>query len=142
MEQLGNNIIKEVIIDGNNFNNIDEFFDEIDKVLTKDLDWKTGHNFNAFHDILKGGFGVHEYDEPILIKWINFQKSKNDFGYDATIKNYRNLLKTCHVSDKNYFKEMLKNAELHMGETLLDIIIDYINNSKKYEHNCKLEIIE
>jgi RNAse (barnase) inhibitor barstar len=142
MKQLGNIVIKEIIIDGNNFNNLDEFFDEIDKVLTKDLAWETGHNFNAFIDILRGGFGVHEYDEPILIKWINFHKSKNDFGYDATIKHYRDLLKTSHISNKKYFEELLKNAELHIGETLLDIIVDYINNSKKYEHNCKLEIVE
>ncbi len=34
------------------------FYDEIDRVLTKDLDWKTGHNLNALNDLLRGGFGV------------------------------------------------------------------------------------
>lgn len=68
------------ILDGNNFNDMEGFYCEIDKLLTKNLDWKTGHNLNAFNDLLRGGFGVHEYGEPITIKWINYNKSKNALG--------------------------------------------------------------
>lgn len=39
----------------------------MDKVLTKGLTWRIGHNFDAFNDLLRGGFGVHEYGEPIVI---------------------------------------------------------------------------
>lgn len=70
---------KETIIDGNNFSNLDEFYDEIDKKFTKDLDFKTGHNLDAFNDILHGGFGVYEYDESVKVIWKNFEKSKKDF---------------------------------------------------------------
>ena len=72
--------MKEIIIDGKNFNNLEGFYNEIDKKLTKNLKWKTGHNLNAFNDLLRGGFGVHEYGEPLLIRWINFSKSKNELG--------------------------------------------------------------
>ena len=51
----------KITIDGNNFVDLDGFFDEMERLLTKDLDWRTGHNFDAFHDLLRGGFGVHEY---------------------------------------------------------------------------------
>lgn len=79
---------KEIIIDASKFNNIEEFYIEIDKVLTKDLNWKTGHNLDAFDDLLYGGFGVHEYDEPITIIWKNTDKSKMDLGlnFDIIIK--------------------------------------------------------
>lgn len=70
---------KEIIIEGNDFSNLDEFYDEIDKKFTKDLDFKTGHNLDAFNDIMHGGFGVYEYDEPVKVIWKNFEKSKNDF---------------------------------------------------------------
>jgi hypothetical protein len=47
-----------IYINGNNFSGMEGFYDEIDRVLTKDLDWKTGHNLNALNDLLRGGFGV------------------------------------------------------------------------------------
>jgi len=75
---------KTIIIDGNNFSDLPSFYDEIDKVLTKDLNWKTGHNLSAFNDLLCGGFGVFKYDQPIKIIWRNFEKSKLDLGVELT----------------------------------------------------------
>ena len=75
----------EITIDGNNFNNLDEFYSEIDKLLTRDLNWKTGHNFDAFNDLLRGGFGVHEDGEEVIVKWINYKKSKKDLGNETPL---------------------------------------------------------
>lgn len=66
-------------IDGANFSDMEGFYNEIDRVLTKDLDWNTGHNLNAFNDLLRGGFGVHDYEEPFKLIWLNSAKSKVDF---------------------------------------------------------------
>ena len=71
---------QEIIIEGKNFSDLGSFYDEIDRVLTKDLDWKTGHNLDGFNDLLRGGFGVYEYEEPIRLTWKNAAKSKNDLG--------------------------------------------------------------
>lgn len=87
--------MKEFILDGNNFNDMESFYNEIDKLLTKDLDWKTGHNLNALNDLLCGGFGVHEYEEPIRIKWINYKKSKKDLG-DEIILNILEIMLDCN----------------------------------------------
>jgi hypothetical protein len=51
---------------------------EIDKGLTRNPDWKTGHNLDAFNNLLSGGFGVHEYHEPIVLIWQNSDKSNVD----------------------------------------------------------------
>ena len=71
---------KTVFINGNNFSTLEGFYSEIDNVLTKDLDWTTGHNFDAFNDLLRGGFGVHEYEEPIKLIWQHSEKSKIDLN--------------------------------------------------------------
>jgi RNAse (barnase) inhibitor barstar len=71
-----------IIINGDNFSDIETFYVEIDNVLTKNLDWKTGHNLNAFNDLLCGGFGVFEYDETVKIIWTNFLKSKQTLGQE------------------------------------------------------------
>ena len=53
---------KKIIINGDNFADLESFYVEIDRVLTKDLDWETGHNLDAFNDLLRGGFGAYEYE--------------------------------------------------------------------------------
>jgi RNAse (barnase) inhibitor barstar len=67
-------------IDGENFSDLEGFYHEIDRVLTKDTDWKTGHNLDALNDLLRGGFGVFEYEEPIGLVWKNYAKSLQELG--------------------------------------------------------------
>lgn len=73
---------KTITINGYNFSDLETFYDEIDNVLTKDLGWKTGHNLNAFNDLLRGGFGIYEYDEPVKIVWTNFSNSRKTLGQE------------------------------------------------------------
>jgi RNAse (barnase) inhibitor barstar len=76
---------KQIItINGDNFSDIETFYDEIDRILTIDLDWKTGHNLNAFNDLLRGGFGVYEYEESVKIIWTKFSKSLKTLGQELT----------------------------------------------------------
>ena len=72
-----------VIIDSDNFTDLESFYDEMDRVLTKDIDWKTGHNLNGFNDLLRGGFGVYDYEEPVKLIWKNISKSRQDLGFDS-----------------------------------------------------------
>ena len=71
--------LKSIVVDGENFETIEGFYDEIDKVLTSELNWATGHNLNALNDLLRGGFGVHEYEENIELIWQAAEKSKRLF---------------------------------------------------------------
>jgi len=72
--------MRELILDGNKFSDLEGFYIEMDKLLTKDLDWETGHNLDALNDLLSGGFGVHEYGEELKIKWLHYEKSKRELG--------------------------------------------------------------
>lgn len=58
---------KIVKIDGNNFSTLKGFYDEVERKLTKNLDWNIGRNLDAFNDVLRGGFGVYEYEEPFKL---------------------------------------------------------------------------
>lgn len=72
----------EYTINGNNFKTMNGFYNEIEKVFTFNLNWRIGRNLDAFNDILRGEFGMHEYGEPILIKWIHYEKSISNLGVD------------------------------------------------------------
>ncbi|MGE5411585.1 MAG: barstar family protein [Clostridiales bacterium] len=80
------------IIDGNNFSDLESFYVEVDRVLTKDINFKTGHNLDAFNDILYGDFGVFSYNETLNLTWINFAKSRKDLG-DKLISALTDIIK-------------------------------------------------
>jgi RNAse (barnase) inhibitor barstar len=86
-----------------NFTTLTEFYDEVENKLTKGLDWKIGRNLDAFNDVLGGGFGIHDYNDSLIVRWVNSDKSKKDLGQSET------------------------------GETLFDIIIDIILEHKHIE---------
>ena len=70
--------VRTIIIDGNYFSNLEGFYFEMDRVLADHF--QSGHNLNAFNDLLRGGFGVHEYEEPIKLIWQHSEKSRRDLG--------------------------------------------------------------
>ena len=118
------------------FNNLDSFYDEVERKLTRDLDWKIGRNLNAFNDVLRGGFGTFEYEEPIELIWVDSDKSKTDLSWTETIKYVESKLQTCHESNVEYVKSDLELARNHKGQTLFDILIEII---KEHEH-IRLEL--
>lgn len=75
-----NKVKKTVTVNGDNFTDFESFYQEIDRVCTKGLKWKIGHNLNAFNDLMRGGFGVYEYEEPINLIWIIFERSRKLIG--------------------------------------------------------------
>ncbi len=68
------------VIDGNNFHDFDSLFDEVEKSLIPNVQW--GRNLNALNDILRGDFG--SLPRFFILVWKNINKSKRDFGYEAT----------------------------------------------------------
>ena len=99
--------MKTFILDGNNFSDMEGFYSEIDKLLTKNLERQTGHNLNAFNDLLRGGFNVHEYNEPITIRWINYGKSKKDLG-DEMVLILLEIMLNCGDSDHDVKVELIR----------------------------------
>lgn len=129
---------REVIINGDNFDDLEGFYTEIEKILTSNLTWRTGHNLDAFNDLLRGGFGVHEYGEPLAIRWLKSDKSRCDFGYKATEEYYKNMLERCHRTNRALVVEKMKQAGQGQGETLMDIIVEIILDTEGSGHDCTL----
>ncbi len=62
--------IKEFAIDGHNMRSVDEFWDEVQRVLCPDFK-HFGRNLDALVDILRGGFGAFELGETIRLRFIH-----------------------------------------------------------------------
>lgn len=87
-------------INGNSFSNLVEFYDEVERKMTKGLGWKIGRNLNAFNDVLRGGFGVHDCDEDYNLIWENSKKSKSE------LKEYASIIEM--INENEYAKLELK----------------------------------
>lgn len=59
-------------IDGADFSTLDEFYDEIGRIVTPGVYW--GRNLDAFDDILSGGFGTPE--DGFMLRWTNHELSR------------------------------------------------------------------
>lgn len=114
---------KEITIDGNSFRTLNGFYEEVEDKLTKGLDWKIGRNLDAYHDVLRGGFGAHSYEETVRIRWINSESSKKALGPKATVQYLEEKLKRCHPSNAPSVKKDLEKAKQGKGEMLFDLIV-------------------
>ena len=87
---------RKFTIDGRRFSSMAGFYDEVERVFTFGLDRKIGRNLNAFNDILRGGFGRHEYGQPIHIQWLAYEKSVRNLGKETMDTIVEIILDTDH----------------------------------------------
>ena len=124
---------KTIVIEGKKISSLSSFYDEIENKFTRNLGCSIGRNLDAFNDVLRGGFGVHEYEEPIKLIWLDSKENKINLGWDETIKYLSSKLKTCHPSNIESIKSDLELAKQHAGETLFELIIVIIKDHNYIE---------
>lgn len=124
---------KSAIIDGNSFCDLTGFYDEVERKLTHGLDWSIGRNLDALNDVLRGGFGMHEYGEPLELIWQSSSKSEKDLGYAETLKYVEAKLLTCHPANVRFVQQDLEDLKDGKGQTLFDIIVGIIR-SPEHDH--------
>jgi RNAse (barnase) inhibitor barstar len=75
-----------LVVDGANFSDLDGFAREFSRLL-RDYTWRG--NLDAFHDILRGGFGTPE--DGWLLRWLNSDLSRAALGtlFDQIIEIIR-----------------------------------------------------
>jgi RNAse (barnase) inhibitor barstar len=120
---------KTILLEGNEFSTLSSFYSAVEKALTKDLGWHIGRNLDAFSDVLGGGFGIHDYEEPIRLVWLHSVKSRKDLGWNETVKYLSAKLTTCHSSNAESVKKDLSLAKTHAGKPLFELILDIIKKA-------------
>jgi RNAse (barnase) inhibitor barstar len=129
-------------IDGSRFDTLEDFWEEISARLIPGAMW--GRNFDAFNDILRGGFGTPE--GGFRLRWINFQRSRANLGYPETIRWLEEKAQRCHQSNVLSVKRDIETARRGEGQTVADIIIDIIRIhgpcGDEEEDGVELELVE
>jgi len=113
--------MKEYEIDGSRFSTLEEFYDEIQRVLSLEH-W--GRNLDAFNDILRGGFGTPE--DGFALRWKNRQISRERLGYAETVRILEEGLRKCHPTNVAPVRAELEEAWLGSGSTVFDWLVQII----------------
>jgi RNAse (barnase) inhibitor barstar len=102
------------VIDGARFATLEEFFEEVSRVLIPGAAW--GRNLDAFNDILRGGFGTPE--GGFVIRWLNSDVSRQWLGYGETVRQL----------ERRPFRDYPELARARRGEgaTAFDWVVEII----------------
>ena len=103
---------KWICLDGRAIHTMSDFYNLIEEKLTYNINFRIGRNLNAFNDLLWGGFGIHEYEEPLHIVWIFAKESQQALGrelFEAIISVIRE-----HESNNKYLELYDEHAENHL----------------------------
>ena len=129
---------REMVINGDNFNDLRGFFAEAGRVFGTPDD-KPVRNLDAFNDVLRGGFGDVAPGEPLAVRWTHSDKSREDLGYEATVRYYRHVLERAHPDNREKIGRRLARAEAGEGPTLFERICGVIERTDT-GHDCTLTL--
>lgn len=106
-------------IDGTCFDGLEGFWSEISTRVIPGVEW--GRNFDAFNDILRGGFGTPK--GGFRLRWLNFPRSREALGYAETLRWLEDKLRTCHPQSRDSVQEEIVRAGRGEGQTVADMIV-------------------
>lgn len=123
--------MKKIIIEGKNINNIETFYEEVNRVFMSQENWKIAQSLDAFNDLLYGSFGEIKGKEKIQLIWKDIEQNQKSLGFQTTLEFYQNKLKSPEIFNRKFV--LSKIDELHNGvaptffEIVLEIISDHDN---------------
>jgi RNAse (barnase) inhibitor barstar len=126
-------------IDGARFAALEEFYDEVSRVLIPGAYW--GRNLDAFNDILRGGFGTPEGGFTLV--WKNSDVSRERLGYPETVRQLELRLARCHPSNRERVARDLEAAKRREGPTVFDWLVEIIREHGRggAEGEDKVELV-
>jgi hypothetical protein len=116
----------EYVIDGARLSTLDEFFDELARVVIPEVPpTECGRGLDAFNDILRGGFGTPEVG-GFVIRWKNSALSRERLGYTETARQLEMQLERCHPGHKANLARQIADARRGSGPTVFQLLCEII----------------
>ena len=129
---------RQVVIDGEHFSDLAGFYAEASRVFGSP-EGSPIRSMDALNDVLRGGFGEHETYEPLEIRWLNAEKSREDLGYEATARYFESVLERCHPDNRERVEKRLAAAREGKGPTVFDLILSVMRRTDS-GHDCTVEL--
>lgn len=120
--------MKKIIIEGKNINNIETFYEEVNRVFMSDEHWKIAQSLDAFNDMLYGSFGEIKGKEKIQLIWKDIEKNQKSLGFQTTLEFYQNKLKYPEIFNRKFVLSKIDELHNGVGRTFFEIVLEILSN--------------
>ena len=120
--------MKKIIIEGKNINNIETFYEEVNRVFMSQENWKIGQSLDAFNDLLYGSFGEIKGKEKIQLIWKDMEQNQKSLGFQTTLEFYQNKLKSPEIFNRKFVLSKIDELHNGVGLTFFEIVLEIIAN--------------
>ena len=120
--------MKKIIIEGKNINNIETFYEEVNRVFMLHENWKIAQSLDAFNDMLYGSFGEIKGKEKIQLIWKDMEQNQKSLGFQTTLEFYQNKLKSPEIFNHKFVLSKINELHNDVGLTFFEIVLEIIAN--------------
>lgn len=124
---------KTLTLHGDRIHDIASFYDEINRVLMVGEDWTLAPSLDALDDLLYGSYGVIAGNEPVVLAWHDFERSREALGLHATRQLHLHKLQQPQRYDTSRIQDSLARLDAGDGETYFDIVLGIIASHPNIE---------
>ncbi|MCC2975424.1 barstar family protein [Sphingomonas sp. PL-96] len=124
---------KTLTLDGARIRDIASFYAEVNRVFMVGEDWTLGESLDALDDMLRGGYGAIEGQEPVRLVWNNMAASQAALGIAATVARLREKLQRPDLYDADRIGRQLDAVERGEGPTYFDTILHILADHPNIE---------
>ena len=120
--------MKKITIEGKNINNIETFYEEVNRVFMSQENWKIAQSLDAFNDLLYGSFGEIKGKEKIQLIWKDIEQNQKSLGFQTTLEFYQNKLKSPEIFNRKFVLSKINELHNDVGFTFFEIVLEIIAN--------------
>ncbi|AZB22939.1 ribonuclease inhibitor [Kaistella haifensis] len=120
--------MKKIIIEGKNINNIEAFYEEVNRVFMLNENWKIAQSLDAFNDMLYGSFGEIKGKEKIQLIWKDIEQNQKSLGFQTTLEFYQNKLKYPEIFNRKFVLSKIDELHNGVGPTFFEIVLEILSN--------------
>lgn len=121
-------LMKKIIIEGKNINNIETFYEEVNRVFMLHENWKIAQSLDAFNDMLYGSFGEIKGKEKIQLIWKDMEQNQKSLGFQTTLEFYQNKLQSPEIFNHKFVLSKINELHNDVGFTFFEIVLEIIAN--------------
>ena len=119
-------LMKKIIIEGKNINNIETFYEEVNRVFMLHENWKIAQSLDAFNDMLYGSFGEIKGKEKIQLIWKDMEQNQKSLGFQTTLEFYQNKLQSPEIFNHKFVLSKINELYNDVGFTFFEIVLEII----------------
>ena len=113
---------KTLTLVGARIHDIPSLYEEINRVFMAGEDWTLGSSLDALDDMLYGGFGAIDGEEPVTLRWEGFERMRAVLGVETTVAFLEQKLERPDVFNTALIRRQLDALGRGEGQTYLEIV--------------------